>query len=452
MQLQSLHQYIESNKLGKKEYLFIKKFCIENEIDIINFFKKEKGYNDNLIKDFFIMAFSKSIQDEEVISHFLKQQEDLPHINFKGILQQYNMILDYQHLLGLSKEEELSLLVEEKNYDKLVIFLQNHTDYKTNKQIETLILTDFSSIEFFEKNNLPFDKQSYNKLDTEYNKLLDDEQSNNNFIKLNQFYDFIEKNKHKISFEKRKEYLQSIMQYGELTVNDFKKKSYWDYVFIPLIHEHEYPELSKSSNFFMNLIKYKEQIFSETEPYNTLKVLTNFTSKEKIDVLLNYVKKYKVEEYNNTAFAIFNHFIKEINKDFINDFFKLGILEGYVFRFYLKDEYQIKHEKINENKYIEVNSKCLDNDIIRSYHETIAKQILTYKHMFKYRILKNYIPVNKDLLNKKEFLLSLKNIEFAKLLIELKENNLQEIAAKVLEIRLEEKLPEKGIKTKPNKI
>lgn len=452
MQLQSLHQYIESNKLGKKEYLFIKKFCIENELEIIDFFKTDKGYNDNLIKDFFIMAFSKYVQDEEVIDYFLKQQDKLPHINFKSILQSYNVTIEYQHLLGLNKEEELSLLLEEKSYDKLVIFLEDNPNFKKDKQIEKLTLNDFSSIEFFEHNNIPFDKQSYNALDIVYNKSIDDEESNNNFIKINQFYDFIEQNKNQISFDKRKDYLQAIIQYGEMTVNNFKKKSYWDYVFIPLIHEHEYPELINNSKFLKNLLRYKEQIFSETEPYNTLKILNNFTSKEKIDIVLNYVKNYKVEQYNNTAYIIFNHFIKDVHKDFINDFFKLGIMEGYIFNFYLKDEYKKDHSKENETKDIEVNSKCLDNDIIRSYHEVIAKQILTHKHMFKYRILKNFIPINKDLVNKKEFLLSLKDIELSNLIIELKEHNLQETAAKVLEIRLEHKLPEKNIKTKTIKI
>lgn len=452
MNIEPIQNYLFQAKINKKEYLFIKDFCQSNQIEIIDFFKKGQQYHTYSIESFFEQAFSKTINDEKMIEYFLSKKEFLPEINFPRLLDWAGMTVKYQHLLGLTKEQELNLLVQKHELSKVLFFLKNNPEFKEKEIIKNLIIDDFESIERFEKAKINFNKESYNQMDCLYNNCLGQKEHNPNFIKVDKFYEFIEKNKTKINKEKRYEYLKSIIGYGGLTVYDFKKQGYWDYVFIPLIHEEEFPELKKERDFFVSLIKYKEQIFSNTEPYGTLKIIENLNSQLKKDLVLNFIKNYEVTEYNSTAYTIFNHFIKEVNENFLEDFFKKGIESGYVFKGSLNEDLQAPYSKKNENIIIEWYSKSLDNDTIRKNHLLIAKLILKYKHFFKENILKNFLPINKEIVENKEFILSLDSDEVNGLVETLKERGLPKTSVRVLEIRLENKLQTKGIVEKKLKI
>lgn len=134
--------------------------------------------------------------------------------------------------------------------------------------------------------------------------MLSRKETNINFIKIDKFYEFIIKNKNKISEKKRKDYLEAIMSYGNHTIFDYTKESLCDYAFIPLIHENEYPELIKDKSFFSNLTKYKEQIFNFEVPFNSSKIIKSLSPENKKELLINFIKNYKVESYNNTAHSI----------------------------------------------------------------------------------------------------------------------------------------------------
>lgn len=452
MNIESLKEYLANTNIGKKEYLFIKSFCKDNNIDIIDFFKKGEGYDEYSIRNMFIQAFSKSIHDEEMLKYFIEKQNVLANVNFKLILERYDMLVPYQHLFGFSKDEELTLLIKEKQYGKIFNFLKENPEFKENEKITTLIIPEFSIIEKFEKAKIKINKNSYEEIDIQYNNVLGYKENNQNFIKVDKFYEFLEKNKEKISSEKRKNCLKAIMNYGSLTVYDFKKQGYWDYVFIPFIHGKEFPELLEDKNYFPDLIRYKEPIFSKVKPYGTLSIMNYLSAEEKINLVMEYVKNYKVKKYNYTAIALFNHFINEVNEDFINDFFKEGIEAGYIFRFSLKDKYTPEYKKDDEYKQINTSSKSMENEVVKKNRYVIAKQILRHRDMFQSSVLSSFIPIGKELVEEKEFIYSLTKEEYISLDEELKSKNLPNTAKKIFEMRLQNKLEVKGIKEKKMKI
>lgn len=452
MNIVSLQNYLFSSKINKKDYLFIKEFCSSNKIEIIDFFKKGESYDEYAITYFFEQALSKTVNDEKMIEYFLSKKDLLPTINFLRLLDWSGTTVKYQHLLGLNKEEELALLIKKEELSKILLFLKANSEYQENSMIKNLIIKDFSQIEKFEKAKINFNQNSYNQLDIKYNNVCNSKEHNPNFIKVDKFYDFIESNKDKISTEKRKEYLKAIIGYGGLTVFDFTKKSYWDYVFIPLLHEKEFPELKEERNFFADILKYKEQIFSNIEPYDSLKIISTLTAEEKKELLMTYIKSYKIKEFNSTTVAIFTHFIKDVEQTFINDFFKIGIESGYLFRNSLKEDFVKEYDSKKEKLYIEYYSKIFDNDTVKNNYDIIAKQIIGHIHLFKENILKNYLPLNKEILDKKDFIISLNNDEVNYLAEELKNKGLPKTSARLMEIRLENKLQSKGNVEKKLKI
>lgn len=452
MNIESLKEYINSINIGKKEYFLIKSFCKDNDMEIIDFFKKGEDYNYYSISNMFIQAFSNSIQDESILKYFIEKQNLLPKINFKSIITNYDMLVTYKHLFGFSKDEELTLLMKEKQYGKILSFLKENPEFKENEKIKKLIITDFYMLEKFEKSKIKINKNSYNEIDIYYNNVLGHKEKNQNFIKVDKFYEFIEKNKDKISSEKRKLYLKTIMKYGALTVYDFKKSGYWDYVFIPLKHGNEFPDFLENKEFFSDLIKYKELILSKKNPYENLTIMNNLSAEEKFELLINYIKNYKVTEYNTRAIAIFNNFLNYVNEDFIGDFFKEGIKVGHIFKYSLKEEFVENQERNEDYKNIDTSSKIMDSPIIKKNHHVIAKQILKYRDMFKYSVLNKFIPISKEIVEEKEFVLSLNNEELNGLVEELKSKNLVKTTAKILEMRLENKLEIKGTKEKKIKI
>lgn len=136
MKINSVKNYILGNSIGKKEYVFIKEFCLENQIEIIDFFKEGDNYNSYGIYSFFIQSFQKSVNDEKIIKYFLDKEKYLKNINFKSILENYGVLTKYQHLLNLSKEEEFELWIKEYNMEKLLKFLKENPEYKEKNRIK----------------------------------------------------------------------------------------------------------------------------------------------------------------------------------------------------------------------------------------------------------------------------------------------------------------------------
>lgn len=452
MNIESLKEYVLTDIIEKKEYILIKNFCMDNKIELIDFFKREKEYNYSKLSEFFVKSFSKHIQDEEVMSYFFLQQDKVKNLNFKNILKSYNVISRYSHLLGYSKEEQLLLFIKEKNYEEILNFIKKNSEYKNHNEIKNFTVSEFIHLEIFEKEKIIVNQDSYNNINIEYNKTINDKENNPNFIHIDKFYEFIINNESKISFQKRKEYLSSIIEYGAKTVSNFKQQSLWDYVFIPLIHEKEFPELKEKDKFFSDLIKYKEQILSEEEPYNTAKIINKLSAKNKKELLLNFVHNYQIESYNYISSAIFNHFINEVSNKYIKDFFKLGIEDGYIFTYNMKEEYQTKYTREEQSKIINTNSTSLNNERVRENHEVIAKEILKKKHKYKTGVIDQFIKIDSSLIKNKEFILSLDNEEYDGLILELKEKNLPNITTTIMTLRLNNKLKIKGMKEKIIKI
>ena len=87
----------------------------------------------------------KKSEDKELLTYFLKNKKDIP-VDFEKILKYEGRELDFKDLLGYSEEKELNLLIEKKQYNKIINLIKDNKNLKNHVLLKDLIITDFTYI------------------------------------------------------------------------------------------------------------------------------------------------------------------------------------------------------------------------------------------------------------------------------------------------------------------
>lgn len=401
------------------------------------------------------MASFNTVKDREVVKELLNNQDKFPNIDFKKIIESYGKTLEYKDLLGFNKEDELKKLISERKYTAIINFVKENKEFKEHDLIRNLIIDKYGFIEKFKKEKIPFSQNSYNKMDCEYSNTLNQKTKNTNMLQAEKFYKFINDNEKLINTESKERYLSTLLSHGLKTIADWNEESLWDLLLIPVLHFNDFnrfkkPEYSidKLSRFFNMLQKNDEELKEDNVfKHSKIKTIIDLPNKTKINLIINYIKNLEMVEYNFDSLNAIKNFHQYLSKEYINSFLDDGIKKGYLFEssLLLKNNQNNKNLRLN---YFDSEFK----DFLDNNKDLIAKKILDYTDIFEKSLYSNFIPLNKKIINEKEFIISLTNKQIDGLSNLLIKSNLEDESKIILNIKMEHSLPMKNDKTKQPKI
>jgi len=277
-------------------------------------------------------------------------------------------------------------------------------------------------------------------------------------LQAEKFYKFINDNEKLINKESKERYLVSLLNHGLKTINDWYEESLWDLTLIPALHFEDFPVfknpkylMSNLSDYFSLLNVNDDELKEKNilKQHQEIKKIIDLPNKTKINLITNYIKNLEFVEYNYDSFYALKIFHEYLSKDYINKALDEAIKKGNLFESSLIED---KNEK-TKNRNLNIDAFNSDfKDFLEKNNELITKKLLENEELFEVRIFDYFIKINKTIVDKKDFILSLSGKQIDGLCNVLTKRNLDDESKIILNIRMEHSLPLKNDKSKQPKI
>lgn len=296
-------------------------------------------------------------------------------------------------------------------------------------------------------------------MDCEYSNTLNQKTKNTNMLQAEKFYKFINDNDSLISHGSKEKYLKSLLGHGLKTIADWNEESLWDLTLIPVLHFEDFKDFKNPKYLISTLARYFNMLNSNEEELKdnsvfksskTVKRIIDLPNKTKTNLIINYVKNLEFVEYNYDSFHALKSFSSYLTKEYLNNCLESAIQNGNLFESYLVEK---DYEKLKTNRELNINTFDKDfKNFIDNNKDLIAKKLLEHESLYEVMLFDTYFKINKNIVNNKEFIVSLTNKQIDGLSNLLIRSNLDKESKIILNIKMENSLPIKNDKTKQPKI